>query len=74
MTQAEIQNYDIDDVSPYDNFLFALKSSETKRQYPKLLEIFFDSISEIDKRLEMNKKADIFYQYCIRNMYQNNRA
>ena len=32
---------DISD-SPIENFLFALKAPETKRQYPKRLKIFFD--------------------------------
>ena len=30
------------EVDPVTNFLFALRASETKRQYPKRLEIFLD--------------------------------
>lgn len=33
------------EVNPITNFLFALKSSETKRQYPKRLEVFLDFLS-----------------------------
>ena len=32
-------------LTPYENFFFALKSKETKRQYPKLLKMFFDFIN-----------------------------
>src|SRR6476469_511968 len=31
-----------DNVNPLENFLFALKAPETKRQYPKRLEVFLD--------------------------------
>ena len=32
-------------VNPLVNFLFALKAPETKRQYPKRLEVFLDSLN-----------------------------
>ena len=40
-------------LNPYSNFLYALKSPEVRRQYPKLLKIFLDTIKfELDKPLE----------------------
>jgi hypothetical protein len=40
-------------INPYSNFLYALKSSEVRRQYPKLLKIFLDTIKfESDKNIE----------------------
>ncbi len=35
----------IDYVNPLVNFLFALKAPETKRQYPKRLEVFLDFLN-----------------------------
>ena len=40
-------------LNPYSNFLYALKSPEVRRQYPKLLKIFLDIIKiELDKSLQ----------------------
>ena len=40
-------------INPYANFLYALKSPEVRRQYPKLLKIFLDTIKfELDKVIE----------------------
>lgn len=40
-------------LNPFSNFLYALKSPEVRRQYPKLLKIFLDTIKfELDKPLE----------------------
>jgi hypothetical protein len=40
-------------LNPYSNFLYALKSPEVRRQYPKLLKIFLDTIKfQLDKPLE----------------------
>jgi hypothetical protein len=36
--------YDIN-INPLVNFLFALKALETKRQYPKRLEVFLDFLN-----------------------------
>lgn len=41
----DIYNNNFDHLTPYENFLFALKSKETMRQYPKLLKMFFDFIN-----------------------------
>jgi hypothetical protein len=40
-------------LNSYSNFLYALKSPEVRRQYPKLLKFFLDTIQfELDKPLE----------------------
>jgi len=40
-------------INPYANFLYALKSPEVRRQYPKLLKIFLDTIKfELNKNIE----------------------
>lgn len=50
------------EVNPITNFLFALKASETKRQYPKRLEVFLDFLG-----LEGNfeDKALTFYENAL---------
>jgi hypothetical protein len=46
--------------NPYESFLYALKASETKRQYPKRLRVVFDylvSVNELkENRLENQYK------------------
>ncbi|HSF51255.1 MAG TPA: hypothetical protein VLA74_10890 [Nitrososphaeraceae archaeon] len=54
------------DLTPYENFIFALKSSETRRQYPKLLKIFLDFIN-IDKSKPIEERADVLYKISIEN-------
>ena len=54
------------DLTPYENFIFALKSSETRRQYPKLLKIFLDFIN-IDKSKPIKERADVLYKISIEN-------
>ena len=50
--------------SPIDNFLYALKAPETKRQYPRRLKVFLDflqidsSYSDFDQ--DLRYKASIF--------------
>jgi hypothetical protein len=49
-------------ITPYANFLYALKSPEVRRQYPKLLKIFLDTIKfEFDKDIE-NRAYLLFHQ------------
>lgn len=48
-------------LTPYENFMFALKSSETKRQYPKLLKIFLDFIN-IDPSKTIEERANILFE------------
>ena len=38
---------------PYESFLYALKSSETKRQYPKRLKVVFDYLVSINELKEI---------------------
>jgi hypothetical protein len=45
------KSYSYDD--PYELFLYALKSSETKRQYPKRLKVVFDYLVSIDELKEI---------------------
>ena len=53
-------------ISPYANFLYALKSPEVRRQYPKLLKIFLDTIKfELDKDIE--ERAYLLFQQSISN-------
>jgi hypothetical protein len=56
--EKEIEN----SITPYANFLYALKSPEVRRQYPKLLKIFLDPIKfELDKEIE-NRVYLLFHQ------------
>ena len=49
-------------ITPYANFLYALKSPEVRRQYPKLLKIFLDTIKfELDKDIQ-NRGYLLFHQ------------
>lgn len=50
------------DVDPITNFLFALKAPETKRQYPKRLEVFLDFLGYQGK---FEDKAKTFYQNAV---------
>lgn len=63
------------DLNSYQNFYFALKSKEVKRQYPKLLRLVFDYImdsndnSNIDfsSSLQLEEKAENFSKVAIEN-------
>jgi hypothetical protein len=50
------------DVNPITNFLIALKAPETKRQYPKRLEVFLDFLGYQGK---FEDKVKIFYQNAV---------
>ena len=48
---------------PYESFLYALKASETKRQYPKRLKVVFDyliSINELKETKLENQCKEVF--------------
>ena len=47
------------------NFMYALKASETKRQYPKRLEVFLDYLKLKGSTIE--EKADEFYKFASSN-------
>jgi hypothetical protein len=51
----------ISEYSPYQNFVFALKSKDVKRQYPAMLSRFFDfiQIEKIIMRIIMMKNLMI---------------
>jgi hypothetical protein len=56
-------------INPYANFLYALKSLEVRRQYPKLLKIFLDTI-----QFELNKNSEersylLFQQAILRRKW-----
>jgi hypothetical protein len=52
--------------SPYANFMYALKSPEVRRQYPKLFKIFLDTIKlGLDKDIE--ERAYLLFQQSISN-------
>lgn len=52
------QGKDSDTNMSISNFLFALKSPESKRQYPRRLKMFFDF--EFDKSLPLETQANLF--------------
>lgn len=62
----EVEDVEKDEsfIDPVANFLIALKASETKRQYPKRLEVFLDFL-----KLEgiYEQKALDFYQQALKN-------
>ena len=63
MEENEILN-----LSPYDNFVYALKAETTKRQYPNRLDRFLSFIGlegsiqeKCNKLFEISKDKEIFY-------------
>jgi len=54
-------DYYLGNFSPYENFLMALKSPETKRQYPKLLKMFLDHI-KLDVSLSFEARVNLLYE------------
>ncbi len=70
--------------SPYFRFLYALKAPETKRQYPKRLEVFLDYLRLQGSTIE--EKSNLFYEFIIQDtrafqnallnyfIFQNERA
>ena len=60
-------------LSPYDNFVYALKAEATKRQYPNRLGRFLSFIGlegSIERRcnnlFEISKNNELFYSHLIR--------
>ncbi|WP_458744738.1 hypothetical protein [Candidatus Nitrosocosmicus sp. T] len=70
--------------SPYFRFIYALKAPETKRQYPKRLEVFLDYLKLQGSTID--EKANQFYEFIIQDpktfqnaflnyiLFQNDRA
>ncbi|HJT85974.1 MAG TPA: hypothetical protein VJ697_15950 [Nitrososphaeraceae archaeon] len=52
----------ISEASPYQNFTFALKSKDVKRQYPSMLSKFFDFSNTEGETIE--EKSSIFYNFA----------
>ena len=57
LDQLQKQNYNFEKFTqddPYESFLYALKSSETKRQYPKRLKVVLDYLVSINELKDEN--------------------
>jgi hypothetical protein len=54
-----------DDLSPYRKFFYALNASETKRQYPRRLQIFLEYLRIEGSTIEEN--ANSFYKLVEKN-------
>jgi hypothetical protein len=52
----------ISETSPYQNFSFALKSKDVKRQYPSMLSKFFDFNNTEGETME--EKCSVFYNFA----------
>jgi integrase len=50
-------------LSPYEKFIYALNSKESKRQYPKRLQIFLDFVNIKSDSIEEN--CNLFYETLI---------
>ena len=68
-TEESSENCDYD--SAYFRFIYALKAPETKRQYPKRLEVFLDYLKLQGNTIE--EKANKFYEFALKNpkVFQN---
>jgi len=87
-TSLDLENlakYDVN-INPLVNFLFALKAPETKRQYPKRLEVFLDFLNltgsfeekvlafyykAIDNPIWLSQKLIEFIQYQKQRVFEN---
>jgi len=56
--------YCLGTLSPYENFMKALKSKETRRQYPKLLKMFLDFI-KLDVSLSFEVRLNLLYEKSV---------
>lgn len=61
MSEQVFNDYCLGTLSPYENFMMALKSKETKRQYPKLLKIFLDHI-RLEASLSFEERVNLLYE------------
>ena len=57
-------DYCLGTLSPYENFMMALKSKETKRQYPKLLKMFLDFM-KLDDSLTFENRVNLLFEKSI---------
>jgi hypothetical protein len=58
-SSSPTQVYENADLYPYQKFIYALMSSESKRQYPKRLQFFLDYLQIKD--LTIKVKSNSFY-------------
>lgn len=66
MTQQPIQLQNNTDLSSYQTFIYALRSSESKRQYPRRLQIFLNYLN-IDSSMTIDEKSNLFYSMIGEN-------
>jgi hypothetical protein len=52
-------------IPAYFHFMYALKDPETKRQYPKRLEVFLDYLKLQGYTIE--EKVNKFYEFVLEN-------
>ena len=70
--QQQKENFNDNNINnPLKPFLFALKSLESKRQYPKRLKVFFDY--GLDKKLSLDEEAKTFIEK-FNNYNENGRG
>ena len=55
-----------DHVAPYEKFLFALESKESKGLYPKLLKMFFDFMN-IESSHSVEERAYVLFEKSEEN-------
>ncbi len=60
LSSSADQIYENTDLSPYQKFIYALRAPESKRQYPKRLQIFLDYIKI--NGLTIEEKSNLFYK------------
>ena len=60
----------ISESSPYQNFIYALKSKDVKRQYPAMLSMFLSFINVEGETIE--EKCNFFYNFA--NNIENRKA
>jgi hypothetical protein len=56
--------------NPYENFVYALRAPESKRQYPRRLKVFLDFLHPDVKKVpfkEIEKQANKFYSLSIKD-------
>jgi len=55
--------------NPYENFVYALRAPESKRQYPRRFKVFLDFLHPEIERVpfkEIEKQANRFYSLAIK--------
>ena len=57
-------DYCLGNLSPYENFMMALKSKETRRQSPKLLKMFLDHI-KLNISLTFEERVNSLYENSV---------